>query len=337
MTLGRLIARVAIGGLFAGHGTQKLFGWFGGSGIEGTSETMHKLELRPGRQHALAAGTAETSATLLTARRAPVGRLAHHRHDAPRHPQGVAPPERPVEPQGGYEYNVAMIAAALAIVDSGPGAPSVDRALGIEKRGNLWTLTTLSSPGAAGSTLAIEAGRRTAAAEERAAGEAADGAAGRFVREGETVEASAPARRSDRARAAAGSALGGVMLLLAYAAAFWAVTAFVHGYEEPTLARRFGAEYERYRDAVPARTPRRTPGTGSRPLDSSNCSDRFGPPGGSVESTCPLPLGGRSHERLECGAQALSGTECSSRRAARRAHAQQLGRDRGELGRGMRS
>jgi putative oxidoreductase len=37
MTLGRLIARVAIGGLFAGHGTQKLFGWFGGSGVEGTA------------------------------------------------------------------------------------------------------------------------------------------------------------------------------------------------------------------------------------------------------------------------------------------------------------
>ena len=42
---------------------------------------------------------------------------------------------------------------------------------------------------AAGSTLAIEAGRRTAAAEERAAGEPNQGATGRFVREGETVEA----------------------------------------------------------------------------------------------------------------------------------------------------
>ena len=35
-------------------------------------------------------------------------------------------------------------------------------------------------------------------------------------------------------------------VLFAYAAAFWAVVAaFVHGYEEPTLARRFGAEYDR--------------------------------------------------------------------------------------------
>ena len=189
MTLGRLIARVAIGGLFAGHGTQKLFGWFGGSGIEGTSETMHKLELRPGRQHALAAGTAETlggtllalgaltplAGSLITGTMLTAIRKVHL-------PNGLW------NTQGGYEYNVALIAAALAIVDSGPGAPSVDRALGIEKRGNLWTLATLAA-GAAGSTLAIEAGRRTAAAEERAAGEPNQGATGRFVREGETVEA----------------------------------------------------------------------------------------------------------------------------------------------------
>jgi putative oxidoreductase len=36
MNAGRLIARVVIGGLFVGHGTQKLFGWFGGPGPEGT-------------------------------------------------------------------------------------------------------------------------------------------------------------------------------------------------------------------------------------------------------------------------------------------------------------
>jgi hypothetical protein len=73
-------------------------------------------------------------------------------------------------------------------VDTSPGSPSVDRALGIEKRGNLWTLATLAA-GAAGSTLAIEAGRRAAAAEERAADEPNQGATGRFVRDGDTVDA----------------------------------------------------------------------------------------------------------------------------------------------------
>ncbi len=46
-------------------------------------------------------------------------------------------------------------------------------------------------------------------------------------------------------------------VLLAYAAAVWAVVAaFVHWYEEPTLARTFGATYEEYRGAVPAWRPR---------------------------------------------------------------------------------
>jgi putative oxidoreductase len=187
MNLGRLIARVAIGGLFAGHGAQKLFGWFGGSGIEGTAETMHKLELRPGQRHATAAGLSEAlggtllalgaltplagsmiTGTMLTAIRK------------------VHLPNGPWNTQGGYEYNVALIAAALAIVDCGPGAPSIDRALGIEAKGNLWTLATLAA-GAAGSTLAIEAGRRVAAQE--AAEQPNQGATGRFVREGDRVEA----------------------------------------------------------------------------------------------------------------------------------------------------
>jgi protein-S-isoprenylcysteine O-methyltransferase Ste14 len=54
--------------------------------------------------------------------------------------------------------------------------------------------------------------------------------------------------------------------LFAYVAVFGvAVAAFVHGYEEPVLARRFGSEYEDYRRAVPAWRPRLTPwGAGSR-------------------------------------------------------------------------
>jgi protein-S-isoprenylcysteine O-methyltransferase Ste14 len=48
--------------------------------------------------------------------------------------------------------------------------------------------------------------------------------------------------------------------LLVYAVAAWAaVAAFVHWYEEPALVRRFGADYEVYRDAVPAWIPRLCP------------------------------------------------------------------------------
>ena len=60
MNLGRLVARTVIGGLFVGHGTQKLFGWFGGPGLEGTTGMMKSLEMNPARRNALAAGLTET-------------------------------------------------------------------------------------------------------------------------------------------------------------------------------------------------------------------------------------------------------------------------------------
>ena len=53
-------------------------------------------------------------------------------------------------------------------------------------------------------------------------------------------------------------------VLLAYAGAFGVVVwAFVRSYEEPTLARRFGEEYEAYRRAVPGWWPRRRPWSGA--------------------------------------------------------------------------
>jgi protein-S-isoprenylcysteine O-methyltransferase Ste14 len=52
----------------------------------------------------------------------------------------------------------------------------------------------------------------------------------------------------------------GRLVLLLYAAATWlVVAAFVRFYEEPTLTRRFGADYEAYRRAVPAWRPRLRP------------------------------------------------------------------------------
>ena len=58
----------------------------------------------------------------------------------------------------------------------------------------------------------------------------------------------------------------GQSALFVYAAVFAAaVAAFVHGYEQPVLARRYGAEYEAYRRAVPAWRPRLRPWTGGGP------------------------------------------------------------------------
>ena len=49
-----VIAGGSVGGLFVGHGTQKLFGWFGGSGLETTAAGFEHLGLRPAKANAIA-------------------------------------------------------------------------------------------------------------------------------------------------------------------------------------------------------------------------------------------------------------------------------------------
>jgi putative oxidoreductase len=178
MKVGRLLIRAVIGGLFIGHGTQKLFGWFNGPGPDGTAQMMDKLEMRPARAHGLTAGLTETvGGSLLAAGLAtPVAaagligvmitaiRKVHLSN-------GVW------ITKGGYEYNLVLIAALLALVDGGPGALSADRLLHIERTGPAWSVAALAT-GAAASAAAIELGRRNvgaaiAAAESAPAEEAA--------------------------------------------------------------------------------------------------------------------------------------------------------------------
>jgi putative oxidoreductase len=54
-----LILRLIVGLLFFGHGTQKLFGWFGGGGLENTAGMFGKMNVAPARLWALVAGLSE--------------------------------------------------------------------------------------------------------------------------------------------------------------------------------------------------------------------------------------------------------------------------------------
>ncbi|MGO5000100.1 DoxX family protein [Oceanisphaera sp. W20_SRM_FM3] len=54
-----LVLRLPIGLILAAHGAQKLFGWFGGYGLEGTGQWMASIGLIPGELMALLAGSAE--------------------------------------------------------------------------------------------------------------------------------------------------------------------------------------------------------------------------------------------------------------------------------------
>lgn len=163
MKIGRLLLRAVIGGLFIGHGTQKLFGWFGGPGQGGTEQMMRGLRLHPPRQHALAAGAAETTGgALLAAGLATPLAAASLIGVMITAIRKVHLPNGLWNASGGYEYNLVLIAALLSLADDGPGELSLDHALGIRCAGPGWALAALAT-GAGAATVAIGLGHRNAA------------------------------------------------------------------------------------------------------------------------------------------------------------------------------
>jgi putative oxidoreductase len=154
MRLGAPVLRGLIGGLFVGHGTQKLFGWFTGPGLEGTSGMMEQLGMRPPRRHALLVSAAEAGGGVLLALGAftPVATamLTGSMTTAIRK---VHAPKGPWITGGGWEYNAVLIAALTALAEHGPGRPSVDAALFPRMHGRAWALASLAA-GVAGSYIA---------------------------------------------------------------------------------------------------------------------------------------------------------------------------------------
>src|SRR5262245_40247820 len=149
MDSGLLLARVGFGLLMAAHGSQKLFGWFGGYGLTAVSGYFETLGFRPGRPFALAAGTAEVVGGLLLALGlfGPIGpalilsvmivaaATAHWNHGLFATTNGIEVP---------LLYSLGVVALAL----TGPGRFSLDAAAG---------LTGLSTPGVEWTALALGA------------------------------------------------------------------------------------------------------------------------------------------------------------------------------------
>lgn len=136
MKIGMLVLRLVVGLLFVGHGMQKLAGWFGGGGIEGTAQGFESMGIRPGRDNAIAAGVSEAGGGALLAAglatplattmiSGAMGSAVYHVHGK----------KTPWVTQGGWEYNVVLTAAVFALAAAGPGELSLDHAFGVERSG----------------------------------------------------------------------------------------------------------------------------------------------------------------------------------------------------------
>jgi len=146
MNVGILILRLVVGLTLAAHGAQKLFGWFGGYGIAGTGQFLEQLDFRPGRVQAALAGTAELVGGLFLA----AGFLTPAAAAAIVAVMLVAAVSVHIKKgffatNGGYEYTLVLGGAALALAFTGPGAFSLDQALGISWSGDAWGLASLAA------------------------------------------------------------------------------------------------------------------------------------------------------------------------------------------------
>jgi putative oxidoreductase len=184
MASGRLILRTVVGGLMLGHGLQKLKGSFDGPGLAGTEQMMGSIGMHPAKQQAMAAAWSETVGGGLTAAGflSPLG---------PAMISGtMAVAIKKVHGKngmwitgGGFEYNLTLMAAALAIAAEGPGPISIDGILRKQRSGLRWGLLSLGiGLGAAAGALAVAdkmapgEGAATVAAGESAVTEAPSGA-----------------------------------------------------------------------------------------------------------------------------------------------------------------
>lgn len=136
MGAGTTVLRVVVGGIFVGHGLQKLRGYWGGPGLEGTEKMMESIDMHPAPLQARAVAIAETAggaalalgfatpyaAAALIATMVTAVRKVHFKN-------GLWNSNR------GYEFNAVLTTAVLAVVADGPGVLSADAVVGKNRAG----------------------------------------------------------------------------------------------------------------------------------------------------------------------------------------------------------
>ncbi|MFE1308023.1 MULTISPECIES: DoxX family membrane protein [unclassified Streptomyces] len=128
--LGLLLLRLGTGGVLVAHGTQKLFGWFGGHGLEGTGQFMESVGYAPGKASATAAGLAEAGGGTLLALGLATPAAGAAAAGAMAGAAAVHKPNGFFAQEGGYEYAATLGLAAAGLAIAGPGRLSLDHASG---------------------------------------------------------------------------------------------------------------------------------------------------------------------------------------------------------------
>jgi putative oxidoreductase len=168
MSYGILLLRVVVGLAFVGHGTQKLFGWFGGYGVQGTSGFFASKGYRAPVLMVVAAGLAEVGggsllalgfvtpfagALLATVMFNAIGSVTFKKAF-----------------MLGSELEIAYLTVAVSLAATGPGRFSIDRALGWDDNisGVWWGVAALGAAAVA-SFLTLTIGRTRPVGEQEVA------------------------------------------------------------------------------------------------------------------------------------------------------------------------
>jgi putative oxidoreductase len=157
--LGLLLLRLGTGGVLAAHGAQKLLGWFGGGGIEGTGKAMESMGYTPGRASATAAGLAEAGGGLLLALGLATPAAGAAAAGAMTGAAAVHAPNGFFAQTGGYEYAASLGLTAAGLAVTGPGRLSLDHALGHAVNRN-WMVPAAFAATAAATTVVVGARNR---------------------------------------------------------------------------------------------------------------------------------------------------------------------------------
>jgi putative oxidoreductase len=195
MAYGLLLLRVVVGLTIAGHGLQKLFGWFEGPGLKGTEQMFRKLGFPAAAAMAIMAALAETGGLLFALGLVtPLAALGisivmlnaigsvHWRNGF-------------WNSSGGYEFPLVVLAGAVSVAIIGPGRFSVDRLIGWDgSTSGLWWGVGVLAAAIAISTLTLMT-RRVEQPQFEEAATAQDDADAPLSRE--AAQERALARRSD--------------------------------------------------------------------------------------------------------------------------------------------